>query len=260
MTLLAEQQPGLSHAETVGVTIAALGLGKMALGAATELYHNARRARYSNKQFEAATAPSGIVPYIGECLAAAEEYGLEVVLAGGIAKKALIDPETTFDVQNKIIKVSDDEKCLARKNATVVRKDEVTERDIDMFVKYIWIGEGEDRQRVVADQSNPEIAKLIQQRRVELQKRIDAFAKSRGLDLGPEVSLFAYDEPFKHGFWFTDYASKTELLETAKGNFEVLYDNTGNRFVTPVDEQWTLDVGGLLVPVNIVVGQNCTTL
>ncbi len=246
-----EERPGLTlkslecGALVVGLTAVA---GKAAVAGATKLYEHMRWGRYTPEQFEAATAPSSMVPYIAFALKKAEEYGLEVVIAGGIAKKALADPETVFDVENKTMSVSDDQSCLARRSATVLRPDEVTERDIDIFVKHMWVGEGEERQRVVADQGNPEIAKMLKEKAWRLQKEIDEYAKTRKLDLGPEISVFGYDAPYGHDFRLTDYATKTEL--SSDGKREKLYDNNGNVFEMPVDEQWTLIVGDLHVSVN----------
>ena len=201
--IAAEQgaQPGLSPAER-GLAIAAVSVvtGRLVLGGLGEAYRRTRLGRYSPEQFEAATAPSSILPYIEYALEEANNMGLEVVLAGGIAKKALSDPETVFNQGEKTIRVSDNQSCVSRKNATVLRPDEITERDIDLFCKYIWVGEGAARCRVVADQSKPEVAALIKAKAKELQNKIDEKAKQSGLDLGPELSLFAYDEPYGHDF------------------------------------------------------------
>lgn len=252
MTNVVEALPGhqgltrIERALVVGVSVAAAG--KLALAGATEAYRELRLARYSPGQWEMVTAPSSMVPYIGYALEQAKEMGLEVVLAGGIAKKALADPETVFDAGSKTITVSDNPESYALKNATIVRPDEVTERDIDLFCKYIWIGEGEDRHRVVADKSDPKIAALIKKNAKKLQHLVDEYAVKNGLDIGPELSVFGYDAPYGHDFRLLDYATKTELLEDGKN--ERLYDNNGNSFVMPVDEQWTMHVGDLIIPVN----------
>lgn len=252
MTTMVEapgQQQGLTRPERLLLGgAAAATVGRLAVVGATEAYRRVRLARYNPEQWDAVTAPSSIVPYIEYALTQAEAMGMEIVLAGGIAKKALADHETTFDVENKRMIVSDDPKSYARKNATIVRPDEVTERDIDLFCKYIWVGEGDNRHKVVADQSDPEIAKLIKKNAKKLQKLIDEYAVENKLDIGPELSVFAYDSPYGHGFRFTDYATKTDLLPG--DDSERLYDNNGNIFVMPVDEQWTLQIGDLLVPVN----------
>ncbi len=229
-------------------TAAIVGAGALALKGAEVAYRHGRLARYTPEQFEAATEPSSIVPYISFALGKAEEYGLEVVLAGGIAKQALADPETVFDVDTKTMTVSDSQSCRARRGATVLRPDEVTERDIDLFCKYLWVGEGDGRERVEADQSNPEIAKVLKQRAKKLQEDIDEYAKSNGLDIGSELSLFGYDAPYGHNFRLLDYATKTKLQPG--GKTEILHDNNGNEFEMPVDEQWTLRVGDLIIPVN----------
>lgn len=251
MNVCAEQRPG--HALTPleqGVLVAGVAAvtGKLVVAGATKLYERTRRGRYTPEQFEAAIAPSSMVPYIEFALEKADEYGLEVVIAGGIAKKALADPETVFDAANKTMTVSDNQVCLARRSATVLRPDEVTERDIDIFVKHMWLGEGDERQRVVAGQGNPEIAKILKEKAWQLQKEIDEYAKTQKLDLGPEISVFGYDAPYGHDFRLSDYATKTELSED--GNTEMLYDNNGNVFEMPVDRQWTLIVGDLQIPVN----------
>lgn len=249
---VAEQlHPGLERVEN-GLLIAATALtaGKLALETASHIYHGRRAARYTPEQLEAATEPSGIVPYIEFALQEAERFGFEVVLAGGIAKKALIDPETFFDPESRTIRVSDRPKSMARRNATVVRPGELTERDIDMFVKYVWLGEGDERRRVIADQANPEIQALIKAKREELQANLDTFAESRGLAIGPAISLFAYDAPYGHDFNLFDYATKTEYIESDGQRYEVLYDNMGNSVKMPIDEQWTMLIGDLEVPVN----------
>ncbi|PID30457.1 hypothetical protein CR973_02650 [Candidatus Saccharibacteria bacterium] len=228
---------------------AAAVAGKLAMWGAEVAYRRARQNRYTPEQLEAATAPSSIVPYLELVFAKAEQDGLELVLAGGIAKKALADPETEFDQEKKIMKVSDDPRSLARRNATILRPDELTERDIDIFCKYIWIGEGEDRRRVVADQADPVVASALRERAAELQAVVDEYAKEHGLDLGPEISVFGYDKPYGHDdFRLTDYASKTRL--SADGKTETLFDNNGNRFEMPVDEQWMLQIGNVCIPVN----------
>jgi hypothetical protein len=246
-----EGQQGLGLLERPAlVGAAAVAAGALALKGVSEAYARVRRSRYTQEQFEMATEPSSIVPYVEFVLNWAEENGLEVVIAGGIAKKALIDPETQFDSNPQIrtMRVSDNPNCLARKSATVLRPDEVTERDIDIFCKYLHVGEGANRKRVVADRFDPEIEELIIARGKELQKKIDEFAEKRGLEIGPEISLFAYDSPYGHNFNLLDYATRTELLEGEE--VERLFDNAGNSYEMPVDAQWTLLVGGLRIPVN----------
>ena len=237
---MSHESIGIKDIMGFGATIGALAAGAVVVySVAEDMYHRNRFERYTPEQFERATAPSSMIPFIANTFEWLRDEGVEAVLAGGIAKKALEDPETIFDIEHRRMIVSDDPQCHARRHATLLRPDEITERDIDIFAKFIRL----DGNPTIVDQSSSEMAAVLSEKRLQLQTAADQFAQEQGFDIGPDVSLFGYDAKSDK----VGYATRTYRNDDGT---ETLTDNLGHEHRVPCLPEWTLVIGDLEIPVN----------
>lgn len=198
-----------------------------------------RKHRYTREQREILTAPSTIFEYYALVSEYAAEKGLELYATGGFVKQALGDESTEIDIENRTISISDDDTCSTRKKATILRPGEWTLRDLDFRLKRLEVGPDGNKQSVVATSQYGEDVKKHTE---ELQRRIDEHTKEKyGVDKGPQLSMFIYDDDFDAPFQPKHYATRTQAITDQEGTIvaERIFDNNGHSYEVEASEPWT---------------------
>lgn len=218
------------------LTAGAITAGAVILGVAADRAITLnRKYNFTEDQREAFTQPSTILEYYAAVVDSAEELGLDLYAAGGLVKQALGDESTIIDPHTRTITISDDSNCETRRKATVLRPREWTLRDLDFRLKRIRPRENATNAWIIA---GPDQIEEIKNRTARLQELIDSHAKqSHGLDQGPEISMFGYEDDFRSTFKPSDYATRTKTSADQKS--EIIFDNNGHSFELAESEPWT---------------------
>lgn len=175
-----------------------------------------------------------IVPFMEVARDVCKASGLEVSFVGGPVKQSLCDPETDFDLDNRIIQVSDNPDSRTIKKATLYRPNN-TVRDLDLLADTL---DGEP--------VTPELSDELSKKASVLQSALNDKAVDLGFVRGPEVSLFGL-EPAYDKFNLSHYATRTHWHEQG----DVMTHSLGARQVFSKQPAWTLRISYEDTPVEI---------
>lgn len=178
-----------------------------------------------------------LFPYL-ECISdeARRQLDLGIMLMGGPAKQALLDPATSILPEERKIIIGN-RSCQTQEKATLYRRGENTLRDADIFVTDLVVGN-------TWRSALPEYNEELDARARKLQLAVNGMAQQeRGFMSGPEISLFGYENPAS-SFSLTDYATTTQLL----GSDEVISHPLGASESFEQSPIWTLCVNGMELP------------
>ncbi len=222
---------------TVGVAAGAALLYKAWASRSRE----ARIARIPEGGMEQSLVPFyQVVPGIMEACGI-EEY----VSSGGLAKKALKDPDTEFDPAAREYVVTNPKSDTIAKS-TLYRPGEGTRVDLDFRIYKLWVdGEVVDADAEYAREGSALDGEgsIKGERQAKMQKLLNERANEIGFPLGPEVSQFFFEEQFgKFRPWH--YATRTEY--DADSGYEELFATTGQYLEYPRHDLWTciVDIPG----------------